>query len=148
TIPISSLPPILETSALFLDFDGTLADIAPHPDAVHLAPGLIAALEAIEERLGGALAIVSGRPVDALDRFLDPWRPTLAAEHGGLLRLPDGTLSAPPPPDLHPAETAATALAAEHPGLYVERKRAAVALHYRSAPELESLCRHTMSSVV
>ena len=115
---------------------------------MHLAPGLITALAAIEKRLGGALAIVSGRPVDALDRFLDPWRPTLAAEHGSLLRLADGTLFAPPPPDLLPAETAASTLAAAHPRLYVERKTAAIALHYRSAPELEELCRHSLSSVV
>ncbi|MFO7855280.1 MAG: trehalose-phosphatase, partial [Paracoccaceae bacterium] len=47
--------------ALFLDFDGTLADLGPDPDAVFAPPELAAALPRLAARLGGALAVVSGR---------------------------------------------------------------------------------------
>ena len=42
--------------ALFLDFDGTLAEIGPDPDAIRLAPATAADLERLA-RLGGAVAI-------------------------------------------------------------------------------------------
>ena len=102
----------------------------------------------MQARLGGALAIVSGRPIAALDRFLEPWRPVVAAEHGGLLRLADGTLCSPPPPDLTAVHAAADALAGAHPGLFLERKTATLALHYRSAPQLERLCKQTLSRLI
>ena len=53
--------------ALFLDFDGTLVDIAPRPDQVVVTPGLLASLAALQGRLDGRLAIVSGRPVAELE---------------------------------------------------------------------------------
>ncbi len=53
--------------ALFLDFDGTLVEIAPRPEAIEVAPDLVDTLETLRRRLGGALALVSGRPIDQLD---------------------------------------------------------------------------------
>ena len=49
------------------------------------------------------------------------------------------------PPDLAPIIRSASALAERHAGLRLEIKTAAVALHYRHAPELEALCLHVMS---
>ena len=60
--------------ALLLDFDGTLVEIAPTPDTVRVDPALPDLLDMLCERLGGALAIVSGRPLDTLDAFLAPAR--------------------------------------------------------------------------
>ena len=54
--------------ALFVDFDGTLADIGPDPDAIRLGPEIAAALERLAAALGGAVAILSGRDVRDLAR--------------------------------------------------------------------------------
>ncbi|HYN77760.1 MAG TPA: hypothetical protein VES73_08200, partial [Lamprocystis sp. (in: g-proteobacteria)] len=55
--------------ALFLDIDGTLLDLAPEPQAVLVPPGLAARIGALSRGLGGALALVSGRPLSDIDRF-------------------------------------------------------------------------------
>src|SRR3954463_14640793 len=58
--------------ALFLDFDGTLVEIAERPEAVVVEPGLTDTLAALRHRLRGALAIVSGRAIATLDGVLAP----------------------------------------------------------------------------
>src|SRR3954469_5093492 len=60
----------LARAALFLDFDGTLVEIAATPDAVRVPPGLPGLLARLAAGLGGALAVVSGRPLADLDHFL------------------------------------------------------------------------------
>ncbi len=61
-----------QQTALFLDVDGTLLDIAESPDAVVVPPGLLDALTHLHRELGGALALISGRPVEELDRLFQP----------------------------------------------------------------------------
>ena len=56
--------------ALFLDFDGTLVEIAERPEAIIVEPGLSDTLAALRDRLDGALALVSGRSIVTLDGFL------------------------------------------------------------------------------
>ena len=68
--------------ALFLDFDGTLVDIAPRPDAVVVHPDLPAILQRLRDRLGGALAIVTGRPIGVIDALLRAARFDVAGLHG------------------------------------------------------------------
>ncbi len=149
TIPHETpLPPILASNALFLDFDGTLTELAPRPDAVRTAPGMVESLAALRAALGGALAIVSGRPVGDLDRFLAPLRPALAAEHGAVLRLDNGHLQCADPPDLRDAVRAASQLADAHAGVVVERKTTSVALHYRGAPQCAQRCIDTLAGAI
>jgi trehalose 6-phosphate phosphatase len=136
------------STALFLDFDGTLADLAPQPEAVRVVDGLVPLLHLLSGQVGGALAIVSGRRLSDLDGFLQPLRLPSAAEHGAQRRLADGQLIGMTPPDLQYAMKAAGALAMQHTGLRVEIKNAAVALHYRHAPEMEMLCRQIMLDAV
>ena len=61
-------------TALFLDFDGTLVDIADQPHDVEVPHSLVQTLGALSESLGGAVALISGRPIDQIDDFLRPLR--------------------------------------------------------------------------
>ncbi|MBP1180156.1 trehalose-phosphatase [Methylobacterium sp. PvR107] len=121
--------------ALFLDFDGTLAEIAPRPDAVQVAPGLVDTLERLRERLGGALAIVTGRPVSVIDDFLAPARLDAAGLHGVERRV-DGRLSggrAEDHPDLRRQVEYLQAESAALANVLIEDKGASVAVHWRLA---------------
>mgnify|MGYP000364334103 CR=1 FL=1 len=138
------LPSLTTAHALFLDFDGTLTELAPSPKAVHIASGLVPMLATLHTHLGGALAIVTGRTEADIDHFLSPLRLPLAAEHGAQYRVSEGQRSTVPLSDLGPVLQAAQHLAAQHPGLLVESKHTSVALHYRQAPHLKSLCRDTL----
>lgn len=134
--------------ALFLDFDGSLVDIAPQPEAVVVPSGLLGTLAALDEYLGGALALISGRPIEQIDAFLDPLRLPAAGVHGAERRGADGRVTLMSTHPLQHVEDAALALAALHPALRVENKRGSVALHYRQAPELERLCVDAMQAAV
>ena len=132
-----SNPVRTEQIALFLDFDGTLVEIAPSPDDVHVDRRLPAALDGLRLRLGGALALVSGRPVALLDEMMTPYRFDAAGLHGAQLRL--GGQDAPhaaPSDALHEAMRAMVRFANAHVGIIVEDKRQSVALHWRLAPSL------------
>lgn len=142
------LPRITSDTALFLDFDGTLAGLAPQPDQVHVPPGLVGTLAALSARLGGALALVSGRPLRDLDHFLAPLQLPAAVEHGAQRRAADGRLVSAPSVDLTLVHQAAAHLAQQHPGLLLEEKNLAISLHYRHAPELEGLCLQAMREAV
>jgi len=138
-------PPLSLDAALFLDFDGTLVDIAPSPQEVQVPPGLADLLARWAEHLDGALAVVSGRRLADLDAFLAPLRLPVAAEHGALRRLASGQLTESRPPDLSEVTAAAEELLSLYPGLRMERKTSAVALHYRQRPELAQTCLAAMA---
>ena len=141
-------PRLTPDAALFLDFDGTLVALAETPEAIEVPPALVALLTDLHELLGGALAIVSGRQIDSIDRFLVPLRLPAAGEHGVQRRDAEGHMQELRAPDLGFVLDAANELAGEHAGLLVERKHAAIALHYRQAPDLEAVCRAAMARVV
>lgn len=148
-LPLSDPAAVLDGgSALFLDFDGTLVDLAPEPDAVVVPPGLVDTLAAVRARLGGALAVVSGRAVAAIDTFLHPLDLPVAGVHGSERRDAAGRMTLLPTPRLDDVERAAAALVNAHMGLALEAKRGALALHYRQAPALEPLCRQAMQAAV
>ena len=124
-------------AALFFDFDGTLTDLAPRPDAIRVAPALPQRLMALAAALGGAVGVVSGRPVAQIDAHLHPARLPIAGVHGAERRGPDGYLRRIATPDLAPAIAVAQALVARHPALHLEIKPGALALHYRQAELLQ-----------
>ena len=134
--------------ALFLDFDGTMVDLAPHPDAVHVPLPLIAVLQDLRQALQGAIAVISGRPLAQIDDYLSPLQLAVAGVHGAERRSADGTMHLLDTHPLDHVEEAARALAAQHPGLLVESKRGSLALHYRQRPELEELCLAAMQKAV
>ncbi|MBB6133827.1 trehalose 6-phosphate phosphatase [Massilia aurea] len=134
--------------ALFLDFDGTLVDIAPLPDQVIVTDMLRSALPLLQARLNGRLALVSGRPINELDKLLAPLTFPAAGVHGMERRGVDGVVRRLTPPDFALVRQAAQGLAARHPDLWVEEKHGALALHFRQAPELQALCTDAMRVAV
>jgi trehalose 6-phosphate phosphatase len=141
---------VVAQAALLLDLDGTLLDLAPRPDAVVVPHALRASLARLYPRLGGALALVTGRRLDDVDRLLAPLRLPVAAEHGGILR-PDPS-GAPEPARLPrlPSgwERRAAAFAAARPGLLVEPKSAGFVLHHRAAPEHGAAARAFLATLL
>jgi len=134
--------------ALFLDFDGTMVDIAPQPHAVEVPQPLLAALQDLQDYLHGAVAVISGRPIGQLDELLQPLQLAVAGVHGAERRGADGRVHLLDTHPLDHVEEAARSLAAAHPGLLVEGKRGSLALHYRLVPELEALCLQVMQQAV
>ncbi|MGO4851918.1 trehalose-phosphatase [Phaeovulum sp. W22_SRMD_FR3] len=126
-------PPDLRRAALYLDFDGTLVDIAARPEAVIVPDGLMPLLTAVHKATGGALAIVSGRGVDVLEAFLPGFPGEMIGSHGGERRGHDS----PPPPNLGRLQTELAVFATAE-GLHFEPKSHGGALHYRERPEAES----------
>ncbi len=141
-------PRLTPDAALFLDFDGTLVAIADTPEAIEVPSALVALLEDLHNLLGGALAVVSGRQIDVLDRFLAPLRLPAAGEHGVQRRDAEGLMQEQRAPDLTDVLATANELARVYEGLLVERKHAAIALHYRLAPQLEAVCRDALVRVI
>lgn len=124
--------------ALFLDFDGTLVELAPQPDAVRPAPGLVPMLASLSQLLGGSLAIVTGRRVAVVDHFLAPLRLPVAGLHGFEMRL-EGEMAPTllQVEELDGARPRLTRFAEVWSGLRLEDKGITLALHYRAAPEAE-----------
>lgn len=145
----SSVPLLTEpvTTAMFLDFDGTLVDFADHPDAVVLDARTRGCVERIYDRLDGALAIVTGRDIASVDRFFAPLRLPVAGVHGLTRRDSLGRIHEPPEAERSLAGLAENleAFAARHTGLLVERKPGAAALHFRQRPDLARACRDEMA---
>ena len=128
------MPAITANTALFLDIDGTLLDLARTPDRVKVPRELLRALEKLSDHLSGALAFVSGRSLESIDRLFAPFRPAAIGTHGGEMRGADGAIARSQPLSEKVAEIF-TGLAENIPGLLLEDKRSALALHYRLAPE-------------
>ncbi len=124
-------------AAFLLDFDGTLVDIAPTPDAVLVPDGLPGVLLRLRALCGDALAVISGRPIDQIDHFMPHVPFAVAGEHGIAIRhAPDAPVRRADLPPLPPHWLdAAERLTAQHPGTTVERKQAGLVLHYRAAPD-------------
>jgi len=126
-------------SMLFLDYDGTLSPIVSDPSAATLVDGAAEALELVAAVC--PVAVLSGR--DLADIRTRVGRPGLwyAGSHGFELAGPDGTYhqneaAAAFVPALGRAATELCDSLAQIPGVRVEHKRFAVAVHYREvAPE-------------
>ncbi len=139
---------LYDSTAVFLDFDGTLVDIAEQPHEVEVPVGLVQTLTALNDYLGGAVAVISGRPISQIDDFLRPLRLAAAGVHGAERRSASGQMTLVPTAPLDAVEQAARQLAGQNAGLLVESKRGSLALHYRQAPELEALCLQAMQEAV
>ncbi len=137
------LPNIRDALAygFFFDFDGTLTELAETPSAVVLEDRAREALQSLYQASSGAVAIVTGREIDDIDAFLSPLQLPVAGVHGFERRNGARTISAKAAEDsAGSVEKVLSSFVSHNPGLLLEKKRGALALHYRLRPELEALC--------
>jgi trehalose 6-phosphate phosphatase len=127
----------LDQAAVLLDVDGTLLDLALTPQAVAVPPGLRATLQELWRATSGALAFVSGRRLDDLDRIFAPLRLPAVGGHGSEMRVSveDNVVAARVRPLDLALRRRLVAIAKDIPGVLAEDKGYALALHYRMAPE-------------
>lgn len=138
-----AFPPadLLKDSSLFLDFDGTLVDIADTPDAVRVSAQLPALLARVADRLDGRIAIVTGRSVNAVRELLRAPSLTVVGSHGMEFSFADGrTAAGRRPLALEDVRRRMTELATKWPQVLVEDKALGTALHYRLCPGAEADC--------
>lgn len=123
--------------AIFLDVDGTLVEIAETPQGVRVDPVLISTLASLLRVSDGAVALVSGRSIETIDRLFAPLRPPVAGLHGCERRTARGEVSrlGEPPEGLIEARRRLLAFVRTRPGVFVEDKGISLAVHYRGAPE-------------
>jgi trehalose 6-phosphate phosphatase len=138
-----------DADALLLDVDGTLLDIAVTPTGVVVPQGLGVCLDELHELTGGALALVSGRPIGDLDRLFAPLRLPAIGGHGAQMRI------AADHAQLQVGEAIGEALrhrfaAIESldPRIIVEDKGASLAVHYRQAPHREELVKEQVAAII
>jgi trehalose 6-phosphate phosphatase len=123
---------------LFLDVDGTLVPHIERPDGVRFDDTLRNLLSALSDRLGGALALVSGRSIASLDALLHPLELVcLSGLHGVQRRTADGSHRTGQWDDDALAGHAerASQLAARFPGASIEHHGPCLYLHWRAAPD-------------
>jgi alpha,alpha-trehalase len=123
--------------AVFLDYDGTLSPIVDRPEEASLPEATRAVMARLARRL--PVAVVSGRDLDDLRGRVDVPGLTFAGSHGFRVGLPDGRVvdheeARAAWPALERAATRLAEALADCPGVQVERKRFAVAVHHRRAP--------------
>ena len=132
------VPDLRGRCAFFLDIDVTLLDLADHPGLIRLDGELIGLLKSLGRAAGGALALISGRSVEDIDRLLAGPGFCVAGQHGAERRDFSGTMHRREVPRaaLEAARRRLAAVAARHPALVLEDKGLNFAVHFRSAPEL------------
>ncbi len=123
---------------LCLDYDGTLTPIAARPEEARPTPALLSLLSQLVQRPNLVVAIVSGRSLLDLRTLLPVPGLVFIGTHGCEIGTPDGKTKL-----LVPGGVVSLAIArlrqeiaptlVNSPGLILEDKRYALALHYRLA---------------
>jgi trehalose 6-phosphate phosphatase len=136
--PLATPPlSVLDHVAIMLDVDGTLLDIAPRPQEVFVPKNLRETLQRLRRQLDGAVAFVSGRPLDDIDRIFAPLKLPAVGGHGAEIRMHDDHIKRHTRVNFDPALKARFyEIAKIGPGIIVEDKDYSIALHYRLAPHL------------
>jgi trehalose 6-phosphate phosphatase len=139
----------LAQTALLLDIDGTLLELAPTPRDVVVPPRLPATLRALHDRLDGALALVSGRSLTDIDLIFAPAQFPAVGGHGAEMRLSADSeaVAAHAPPMDNDLKRRFAALSQLSPGILLEDKGYSIALHYRLAPQFERAIYEAVSAI-
>ncbi|HKS17617.1 MAG TPA: trehalose-phosphatase [Bradyrhizobium sp.] len=149
-VPVpSSLVPHLSETAVLLDIDGTLLDLAPTPREVWVPPGLAKTLHRLHERTNGALALVSGRSLNDIDLIFAPDQFPAVGGHGAEMRIgaDSEAVAAHAPPMDKELKRRLAAIARLSPGILLEDKGYSLALHYRLAPHAEKAIYEAVSLI-
>jgi trehalose 6-phosphate phosphatase len=150
-VALSRIHPL--EAAFFFDFDGTLVELAATPDGVVVKPAVVDLLTGLRRAAHGALALVSGRGVDSIDALLasDALADIpVAGLHGAERRDANGDMLRIgfDDPRLARIERELEKIVGANPGMLLEIKGAALALHYRAAPEREAVARAATERLV
>jgi len=149
-VAISERPPVdlLRGASLFLDFDGTLVEIASTPDGVRVSDRLRKLLSVLHQALNGRVAILSGRSAGEINALVHPVKLIVGGSHGLELVHPDASSSEPERPEAVARAIAdLRGLASEHEGVVIEEKPLGVAVHFRLAPDAADACREAVERV-
>lgn len=136
------------SDALFLDIDGTLLDIAPRPDEVVVPYELLGILSILYGKLSGALAFLSGRSIEDIDRLFAPLRLPAAGEHGNVIRLN------PQRPEKRLNKLPGACVTAVHNAfkgctdLLIEEKTSSIAVHFRHAPQMRAEVETVLNAII
>ncbi|HAX92208.1 MAG TPA: trehalose-phosphatase [Rhodospirillaceae bacterium] len=137
-----------DQDALFLDIDGTLLDIAPSAEEVVMPKQLIKDLGALYGKLGGALALISGRTIADIDHLFKPLRLPCSGAQGAEWRLsPDSEIQSHKPLPSTIAQKITDAFG-DIKGVRVEDKGYTVAVHYRQAVAQVEEIEEILTSVI
>ncbi len=121
---------------LLLDYDGTLRELATHPDLAVPTREIVELLGDLAALPATEVHVVSGRRQETLEQWFGDLPVYLCAEHGYLARAPDGQWERQLDVDLSwmpRIERLLRRVTADVPGTLVERKSCSVTWHYRQA---------------
>ena len=127
-----------KTIVLFFDYDGTLTPIVKKPEDAILSGEMKDVLKQCAE--GFTVAVVSGRDMDNVKSLVDIDGIIYAGSHGFRISGPDGLYlehenSLEMTPKFDHIENELNIALINSKGVQIERKRYAIAIHYRNAPE-------------
>jgi trehalose 6-phosphate phosphatase len=138
----------------FLDYDGTLAMLAPTPEQAAPLHGTAALLAQLAAAPGMNVAVVSGRTIGDVRRFLDVPDIYYIGVHGIEVRLPSGVRLTAPGSEwirtvLSEIKPRLRDLVARYPGMRLQDKGAVLAVHWRlAAPADASVLRARLADIV
>lgn len=121
--------------ALFVDFDGTLVELAAGPDAIAPIPDLAEKLRGLDARDDLRCAIISGRAIADIERHVGPLPVAAAGSHGADIRSANGESLGKGPLGLPQNIEEKLRSFARSEDLDYEHKPHGGALHYRRNPD-------------
>jgi trehalose 6-phosphate phosphatase len=147
--PREGHPPFSAEWCLFLDIDGTLLEHRDRPEDVVVDAALRSLLGRLVTSLGGAVALISGRAIEDVERLFAPLSVPVAGLHGVEHRDAQGVVHrhAIDESALGSAHAHLQQVAAQNPGLFFEDKGLNLALHYRTAPQSAHIAEEAIRAV-
>lgn len=150
--PQADCLPVFETAeaAFFLDFDGVLVGLAETPEAIEVKPEVPRLLSRLHEATDGAVAIVSGRSVSDIRRFLPDFPGVVVGSHGAEIDRGQGPerMVDPDPDTVEALRKMVEGFAYTDPAYIAEPKPMGVVLHFRRKPELRGAAYHMLDAAL